>query len=166
MSKERANLLKHWASFQKAWDDWDDEADDSNKEDHNNYYFEVESDYIAAMSELEIKEIQLQPSPSTSLPTSDVSNTHVNIEVIRMAIDPPTFSGHWEDWVSFRDLFASIIIENTTLNDIHGLQYLRGSCKGKAAEVIQDIAVTVGNFQVAWFALTGRYNKERRIVSK
>lgn len=90
-----------------------------------------------------------------------LSNIGVNIEYLE-----PTFTGEIEDWISFRDLYRSMITNNHSLNNLHRLHHLRAACKGKASDLIQSIAVVDGNFAVAWDALVKRYENERIIVSR
>ncbi|KMQ92410.1 hypothetical protein RF55_7600 [Lasius niger] len=45
-------------------------------------------------------------------------------------IQLPHFSGKYEDWPSFRDLFASIISRDNSLTNVKRLHYLKTSLKG------------------------------------
>jgi len=64
-------------------------------------------------------------------------------------INLPRFGGNDNEWVSFRDLFTSLIInENITAVEI--LQYLKMSLFGDAAKLIANIPVTDENFDRAW----------------
>ncbi|XP_025262230.1 uncharacterized protein LOC112637226 [Camponotus floridanus] len=53
-----------------------------------------------------------------------------------------TFSGSYEDWPSFRDLFSSVIGENSSISDVERFHYLRSCVKGAAEKLIQSLIVT------------------------
>ncbi|XP_025264300.1 uncharacterized protein LOC112637855 [Camponotus floridanus] len=44
----------------------------------------------------------------------------------------PPFSGAYEDWPSFRDLFLSLVGENPSVSNIERFHYLRSCVKGSA----------------------------------
>lgn len=75
-------------------------------------------------------------------------------------------SDELNDWISFRDLFRSVVADNAMLLDVHKLQYLRISCYGKAGELIKNIQVVEGNFNVAWYEHVQRYENERLLISR
>lgn len=81
-------------------------------------------------------------------------------------IEPPVFNGDVTQWLSFRDMFTSLIMDNQGLGDVQRMHYLKIACKGEADEVIRDIAVTEANFNIAWTALKNRYENTRVIISK
>lgn len=76
----------------------------------------------------------------------------------------PKFSGRYEDWTSFSDIFESRIMQNGSLNDIDKLTYLKSSVTGEAARVIASYKITSENLLMAWEALSFRYKDIRSIV--
>lgn len=162
--KKRLELLNHyWTQYEEAWNQYDVAEDDEPAHAEDDYDA-VEAEYIRAACALEA--LLPRPAEHAAAPSVQATDT-IDRSVMRIkAIDPPKFSGQLEDWISFRHAFESTISNNPTLSEIHMLQYLHGSCSGKAAEIIKDISVSAGNFAVAWDALKRRYDNERLLVSR
>lgn len=80
-------------------------------------------------------------------------------------IDLPKFNGTASEWMSFKDLFSSIIIRNTTLSPVEKLQYLKASLTGTAAHLLKNIALTADNFEKAWTDLISFYENKRLLVN-
>lgn len=170
--RARLNLLqKNWTQFHDAWTVWRKATLKSHDEDDtgafdDEQYENAEFDYVNAEGSLNTILATLLAAADPQVPP--VANAIANVDGgMRMrAIDPPTFSGKIEDWVSFRDLFVSVVRNNNSLYDVHRMQYLRTSCQGQAAEVIRHLEVNAANFQIAWEALTRRFENERLLVSR
>ncbi|XP_071650743.1 uncharacterized protein [Temnothorax longispinosus] len=79
-------------------------------------------------------------------------------------IELPTFSGAYEQWPSFRDLFRSMIENDATLSKIEKLHYLRTSLKGEADQLVRNLPTTEDNFQRAWTILNDHYENTRLLV--
>ncbi|XP_018377661.1 PREDICTED: uncharacterized protein LOC108770524 [Trachymyrmex cornetzi] len=80
-------------------------------------------------------------------------------------IDIPKFSGNPEDWLSFKDLFTSLVIANGSLSSVEKLQYLKTSLVGTAAQLLRNMSVTGENFQRAWDALIAFYENKRMLLN-
>ena len=78
----------------------------------------------------------------------------------------PTFSGDYEDWDSFCDLFTTLVHEAPRVLDATKLQYLKTRLKGSAAVLIKDVAITNANYASTWQALKARYRNPRLIINK
>jgi hypothetical protein len=83
-----------------------------------------------------------------------------NLPVIQI----PEFSGHFEKWLSFRDVFQSLIHNNNNLNSIEKMHYLKSSLSGDALHTIENLAISGANYDEAWSLLEKRYGNERLIV--
>ncbi|XP_018373217.1 PREDICTED: uncharacterized protein LOC108767715 [Trachymyrmex cornetzi] len=79
-------------------------------------------------------------------------------------IDLPSFSGAYEDWHPFFDIFNSLIHSNNSLGDIQKFHYLKSALKGEAAETIASIEISGLNYADAWSRLRERYENERLAV--
>lgn len=75
------------------------------------------------------------------------------------------FDGNLGDWTQFRDSFTSLIIGNKELNSFARMHFLKSSLKGTALESIANLTVAGDNFELAWNALTTRYENPRRMLS-
>lgn len=80
-------------------------------------------------------------------------------------IDIPKFNGTPADWLSFKDLFSSLVSANPTLSSIEKLQYLKTSLTGSAAHFLKNTALTADNFQKAWEALISFYENKRLLIN-
>lgn len=80
-------------------------------------------------------------------------------------ISVPTFSGKYSEWVSFRDLFTSLIHNHPKLDAVQKLYYLKGCMSGEAEQLLRHIPVTSENYQVCWAQLESRYNNKRYLAN-
>ncbi|XP_077258484.1 uncharacterized protein LOC143895317 [Temnothorax americanus] len=100
---------------------------------------------------------------STSIaPPAGVSNSASNVRLPKL--DLPNFTGKYEEWFPFYEMFNSIINDNHAISNLQKFQYLRASVTGEAANVIQSLELSEQNYLVAWNALKHRYNNKRAIV--
>lgn len=76
----------------------------------------------------------------------------------------PHFSGKYEDWPSFRDLFLSIVGKDPSITAVEKLHYLKTSVKAEADKLIRNLSTTAGNFDRAWGTLRGHYENKRLLV--
>lgn len=77
----------------------------------------------------------------------------------------PKFTGDYNSWPSFRDLFNSMIVANSDVPPVEKLHYLKNHVTGEAARRISNLVVTADNFSRAWKALMARYENKRIVVS-
>lgn len=80
-------------------------------------------------------------------------------------IQLPPFSGNYEEWPTFKDLYVSLIHECTTLSEVEKLHYLKTSISGEAASLLKHVQVTGANYVQAWETLNHRYDNRRIIVN-
>ncbi|XP_046865278.1 uncharacterized protein LOC124459715 [Drosophila willistoni] len=84
-----------------------------------------------------------------------VSHNHVNLHYERIKL--PTFSGNYEDWQHFSDMFLGSIGGDPHLTSCQKFHYLKSSLSGEAFSLIKHIAVTNDNYSEAWDRLVQRY---------
>lgn len=70
------------------------------------------------------------------------------------------------EFLNFKNTFESLIINNTGIDDVQRLHYLIASLDGEAKGLIENIAITSGNFDVAWKLLVDRYNNPKIISAQ
>ena len=80
-------------------------------------------------------------------------------------IQLPPFDGKPDEWAQFRDRFTTLIRDNKDLNDFARMHFLSSCLKGRAAECITHLPITAENFELAWAALTSRYENKRRTLN-
>ncbi|XP_066596911.1 uncharacterized protein [Prorops nasuta] len=108
------------------------------------------------------------PDVSSSVASSQITGNEIgqldNKSAKLPKLDLPSFSGKYEDWESFSDLFVSLVHTRSKLSDATKLQYLKSCLTGSAAEFIKGVTITDANYQVTWQALKARYCNPRLIV--
>jgi len=79
-------------------------------------------------------------------------------------LDLPSFSGKYDEWFPFSDIFNSVIHSNAFLSNVQRFQYLRASLTGDAKNIINSLEISNTNYDVAWTLLKERYDNQRVIV--
>ena len=91
------------------------------------------------------------------------SNSARNTTKTLPRVNLQTFSGSYETWLGFHDLFKSLVHDDDEIPDIKKLYHLKGSLKDEAAEIIASIELSAENYKVAWELLKERYDN-RKII--
>lgn len=76
----------------------------------------------------------------------------------------PKFSGKYEDWPAFRDIFESIIRKDPNLSNVEKLHFLKTTLKGEAEELVRNITTTEANFALAWSLISEHYENPRVLL--
>ncbi|XP_058445661.1 uncharacterized protein LOC131426915 [Malaya genurostris] len=98
---------------------------------------------------------------------TNVSFAHGSAPHVRLPqITLPKFSGNMDEWISFRDLYTSLIHWQTELPDVEKLHYLRSQLQGEAMAVIEALPITSANYLTAWELLVKRYSNFKIIKRK
>ncbi|GFV67161.1 fatty acyl-CoA reductase wat [Trichonephila clavipes] len=79
-------------------------------------------------------------------------------------INAERFSGNYEDWLPFKDLYVSLVHDNMCLSNIQKFQYLRGLLLSEPANIIKHIPITETAYNEAWEKLLACYDKKKQIV--
>lgn len=79
-------------------------------------------------------------------------------------IQLPIFSGKYEDWPTYQDLFMSLV-HQTSLSDVQKLHYLKTSVTGEAELLLRNITITDDNYLQAWEKLKGRFGNKKMILN-
>lgn len=82
------------------------------------------------------------PAPAPVAGSSEQPQHRTTLPRIQL----PEFSGKYEEWPPFRDLFQSIIGRDASLPAVEKLHYLKACLKGEAEILIRSIATTAENF--------------------
>lgn len=77
----------------------------------------------------------------------------------------PSFSGDYQSWRSFHDLFTALIRDNTDLSAVEKMHYLKTCITGEAARLVSNLPVSGDNFEIAWTLLLSRYENKRFLIS-
>ncbi|CAI6376040.1 unnamed protein product [Macrosiphum euphorbiae] len=79
-------------------------------------------------------------------------------------LEIPTFTGKFDDWVTFHDIYCAMIHTNNCLSDIQKFYYLRNALEGEATSLIQNLETSSSNYEIAWKIITTRYNNTRMLI--
>lgn len=80
-------------------------------------------------------------------------------------MDIPIFSGTYQQWTSFKDLFNEAIHNNPSLSPAQKMQFLKGKLRGEAERLIQHLNISSSNYNVCWEILNNRYNNKKLIFT-
>lgn len=79
-------------------------------------------------------------------------------------IQLPVFTGRYEDWPAFRELFESLIGKDTATKPVEKLHYLKSCVKGEADLLIRNLTTMAENYGRAWTTLSAYYENRRLLV--
>ncbi|XP_059224813.1 uncharacterized protein LOC131997647 [Stomoxys calcitrans] len=79
--------------------------------------------------------------------------------------DTEIFSGGYEKWPSFRDMFTAIYGRHPKLSPAQKLFHLRAKTRGEANQIVKGFALTDLNYELAWKALKERYENKRILIN-
>ncbi|XP_045495961.1 uncharacterized protein LOC123694542 [Colias croceus] len=86
-------------------------------------------------------------------------------EHITPQVDIPIFTGNYQQWVSFKNLFYEIVHVNPTLSNAQKMQYLKSKIKGDAERLIQHLQISSENYITCWDILNHRYENKKLIFA-
>lgn len=116
-----------------------------------------------------ISQKQIDCTPQIQQPQNSNDSIHLQqTQTIHQAQIPrlnvPNFSGLYEDWISFRDLFNAAVHSNNQIQPVHKLQYLKSLLKGEAEILLRQTPITAENYAIAWASLKDRFENKRVLI--
>ncbi|KAJ8974304.1 hypothetical protein NQ317_009544, partial [Molorchus minor] len=125
----------------------------------------IENKYFATLaaitSILENKDVPISSiANSVNVPTSVVDSKSIKLPNVQI----PTFTGKFEEWHSFVDLFTSMIHDNKDLSNVQRFYYLKGYLQGEPLSLINELRLTSENYTAAWDTLKKRFDNKLAIV--
>lgn len=163
-------LQEYWANYTKTYEVisglLDTETCDVDLEKH---FEQTEEYYLEFRAWLKDKLYEFkQDLGETSKSEIHVSDSQAEISRMRPKLPPisiPQFSGDYSQWMSFRDLFRSLIHNDDRLTKIEKHHYLKTSLSGEAEQLLRNYSLTEANYDDAWKKLNERYDNKRMIVN-
>lgn len=155
------HLDELWRDFQAIQDQIEDleEPEEEFCEDRRVF----QNQYYALKASL-ISKIPPTPPP---LPPPAAKNPPQSLPNLRLPeIKIKEFSGNFDEWESFNDLFVSLIDSNQQLTMVQKLYYLRASVTGEAARMISSLDLTANNYRVAWNLLKTRFENKQMLIKR
>lgn len=77
----------------------------------------------------------------------------------------PRFSGKYEDWTSFQDLFMAVV-DKSDIPLEKKFQYLKTNVEGEAFDIIKELSITAENYDAAWVILKKQYQNPKFIIGQ
>lgn len=87
---------------------------------------------------------------------------HVRLPQIKLQ----SFNGNIDEWISFRDLYTSLIHRKVDLPEVEKFHYLKGCLQGEPKGLIDPLKITRNNYQVAWEMLLKRYDNSKQLKKR
>ncbi|XP_073965821.1 uncharacterized protein [Choristoneura fumiferana] len=119
---------------------------------------ESEDKYAACLTKLSVISANTDAS-SRPVRHSQVSNIKLP------SIDIDTFTGQYRDYTRFINIFTSMIHNNTTLDDVQRLYYLRNFVSGEPLDLIKNLPIFGESYTEALSILKDRYDNRNLIMS-
>ncbi|XP_063900182.1 uncharacterized protein LOC135119722 [Zophobas morio] len=152
------NVIKEYESYQTQIE-LQDNADNDREI--------IETQYYNIIVDIREKLNKYSPSSASSQNNSNPNNNHHLETSIKLpTLNLPTFSGSYSEWLSFNDIFCSLIDQNNSLNNCQKFHYLKSSLKGEALATIDALTISVDNYKSAYDLLRKRYNNVRLITQE
>ncbi|XP_029176332.1 uncharacterized protein LOC114944532 [Nylanderia fulva] len=107
---------------------------------------------------LEMRRTLQKKERAAASATSETSTSAPRTTLPRIQL--PTFTGRYEDWPAFRDLFVSLIGQDKTTKPVEKMHYLKSCVKGKADLLIRNLSSTEANYERAWQTLSDYYENK------
>lgn len=79
-------------------------------------------------------------------------------------LEIPTFTGKFDEWVTFHDIYCAMIHTNNSLSDVQKFYYLRNALEGEATSLIKNLETSSSNYEIAWKIVTTRFNNTRMLI--
>lgn len=97
---------------------------------------------------------------------SDTKPTHCSgdADVRLPRLELPTFSGNYEDWLPFYNLFISSVHNKSNLEPVQKLHYLMKAVTGDAYNQIKNLTLTSANYEKALDILKEQFDHKRKVA--
>ncbi|XP_055522924.1 uncharacterized protein LOC129717104 [Wyeomyia smithii] len=112
-----------------------------------------------------IKEHQAPPLLEQSTHAGDTT-TQGSLDHVRLPqIKLQSFDGNIDEWLSFRDLFTSLMHCKVDLPEVEKFHYLKGCLQGEPKSLVDPLQITRSNYLIAWDMLLKRYDNSKQLKS-
>ncbi|XP_037827580.1 uncharacterized protein LOC119615643 [Lucilia sericata] len=120
-------------------------------------YFKLKSEILKRLSMHQLN--FSEPSMSSTHLTTLQHSTKPQLPTLQLT----KFSGNYNDWIEFYNMFGILVHNNADLSPISKFQYLRSCLTDSAARLIQSLDITPENYNKALDILKSRYDNKRLI---
>lgn len=112
------------------------------------------------LNKIEALRSVIPPSSSEARRVTPLSGLHL-FEKIRFK----PFSGKYEDWKEFEDMFQAMVGNNPDLQPVHKMSLLKNAMQGDAARLLANMRATNESYPIAWDLLVKRYENKRLLIT-
>lgn len=153
-------LEQNWAKFQQEHENLCLFESDVVK-DHSylkeRIYEICQAFYVYARAQLHaLRDASEAPTTRSNLSEQDASSS-LRPRSSLPRIKLPVFSGNYQSWRSFHDLFTALIRDNVDLTNVEKMHYLKTCVTDEAARLVGNLTISDDNFTIAWTQLVSRY---------
>jgi hypothetical protein len=171
----KAKIEDIWSEFEKVQSSIEVEGNMSEQE---SYRIEFEETYFQTIAEAEncIQSSEKEEAKNerneftgytrdTIRDNEQISSLPKNKAPVKLAaLNIPTFSGNYEEWSAFYDIFTALIDKNPVLLSIEKFFYLRNALSGEALNCVSCLETTAKNYEIAWKTLVDRFNNRKIVI--
>lgn len=93
------------------------------------------------------------------MPGASISRQNVAVKLPEISL--PKYSSEQSQWISYRNLFNSLIDQNEGLDDASKMHYLISSLEGATQEIVKGLAISTDNYLCHFLMLN---SKERQYL--
>ena len=97
-------------------------------------------------------------------PVKTKLNTSCQVNVPLPKLTIPKFGGQIDQWPEFKNLFDSLVHQNSNLSDVEKFQYLRSLLVSDASALVCNYPLSSELYKTAYEVLQDRYNNKRRLA--
>lgn len=163
LRQRHEKFIENWQNFNDIQSSIEEtEADEDSQYEHHEERTQFETKYFAITVDLEtlIEGKQEATRLATNLP-ADVSRNAQNTtngaqggsstnDYLKLPrINLPVFSGKYDDWVPFKNIFTTMFHDHPTLPKVQKMQYLIAALKGEAHDIISSFETSEDNYDEA-----------------
>lgn len=136
------------------------EAFSKERLDFENRYYEIKSSLLDKSKEF--PDLSALDQTTRGDTTLHGGMDHVRLPQIKLQ----NFDGNIDEWLSFRDLYTSLIHRKPDLSEVEKFHYLKGCLGGEAKALVDSLKITRGNYTIAWDSLQNRYNNSKLLKKR
>ena len=171
---DRSNLTLRMADLSTSFRKYEDLYEDLIVRDKSHTdvteWTEVRELYYEVASKVSNFKALNTTSSDQTLPSTGPAANSTFLEkqkLLRLPIaELPTFDGHYNQWLSYKNAFLSMVDSRKDIDDTVKFLYLRNSLRGDALRKIAVYDIRGENYARAWHTLGFNYERKRVLVSK
>ncbi|PSN29774.1 hypothetical protein C0J52_27036 [Blattella germanica] len=161
----RFELISRQTKMPEIWKKFNAVREYLEGESHFEEHDEFEDRYYAIQAK--IQELIDSFEPRTSPSNASIASQHSvgSSSILKLPpIELPTSKGDLTKYLSFRNTFVSLVINNHLIDNVQRLHYLLSSLQGEPKDLLDNLPICDENFDIAWNLIDERYNNKRLII--